>query len=274
MRRPLAPGNPVDGKRMRDWVRSFRGFRIAVTEERIDRWLGQFAATDRDLAARTLDAVEFLGSEQIADAYRALLASLPGWHVSPARRAGKWRFVAFSGSAGESGDEMLRRFRHANGFSSASHGAIFLHRSNLLRENLQPEDSIVFVDDFSGTGSQAVDFWPQFEELLPGRPNAHLLLVAATKQAIGRIQARTSLMVSAHRVLADKHNLFLDACKFFSTEDKVSLLRYCQRADKKQPKGFGDCGLTLVFAHTCPNNSIPVLHVSTGHWEGLFPRYD
>lgn len=274
MRRPSAPGKPIDMRRLKRWVTSFRGFRLAVTEERIDRWLMQFATEDRDLAARTLDAVDFLGAEQIADAYRSLLGSLAGWHQSPAKRSGRWRFAAFSGTAGESGDEMLRRFRHANGLAPASHGELFIHRSDLLRENLHSSDTVIFVDDFAGTGTQAVDFWPQFDELLPGRPTTHLLLVAATKQASRRIEAETSLLVSAHRMLDDRHNLFLEECKKFSDADKAALLHYCQKADHKQPKGYGDCGLTLVFAHACPNNSIPILHASANGWEGLFRRYD
>lgn len=34
------------------------------------------------------------------------------------------------------------------------------------------------------------------------------------------------------------------------------------------------CGFVIVFAHTCPNNSIPILHVSHTKWQGLFRRYD
>jgi hypothetical protein len=30
----------------------------------------------------------------------------------------------------------------------------------------------------------------------------------------------------------------------------------------------------VVFPDRCPNNSIPVLHVSHQRWRGLFPRHD
>jgi len=274
MRKPKQRGAPINMRRVRDWVQRFSGYRITVTENRIDRWLDQFADPDRDVAARTLDSVEFLGAEPIADAFRSLLGEVPGWSRSATKRSGNWRFVAFSGSAGESGDEMLRRFRHAGGMAPANWKKLFVHRSELLQERLEAGDTVVFVDDFSGTGTQAVNGWKEFAELLPGRPDVYLLLVAATEQALARIRAETPMIPLAHWTLGAKANVFHSSCKHFSGSEKDTLLQYCVRADKKQPRGFGDCGLTLVFAHACPNNSIPILHAASKKWEGLFRRHD
>ena len=55
--------------------------------------------------------------------------------------------------------------------------------------------------------------------------------------------------------------------------EKDALLEYCKRADRKYPRGYGDCGFVLVLAHKTPNNSIPVLHANNVRWKGLFPRY-
>jgi hypothetical protein len=98
--------------------------------------------------------------------------------------------------------------------------------------------------------------------------------VAATDRALARIRAETPLIPLAHRTLTGKANVFHSSCKHFSHPEKATLLEYCTRADKKQPRGFGDCGLTVVFAHACPNNSIPILHAASSRWEGLFRRYD
>lgn len=274
MRKPKQRGAPINMRRVRDWVQRFSGYRITVTENRIDRWLHQFADADRDVAARTLDSVEFLGSEQIADAYRSLLSQVPGWHRSASKRTGNWRFVAFSGSAGESGDEMLRRLRNAGGMAPASWNGLFIHRSELLRERLESDDTVVFVDDLSGTGTQAVNGWNEFAELLPGKPEVYLLLVAATEQALARIRAETPMIPLTHWTFGAKANVFHSSCKHFSGAEKDTLLQYCVKADKKQPRGFGDCGLTLVFSHACPSNSIPILHAASRRWEGLFRRHD
>ena len=274
IRRPMKVGSPIDMKRMRSWTGAFTGYRITITESRIDRWLNNFANADKDLAARILDSVDFMSTETISDAFRALLGQMSGWNKSATKRTGKWRFVAFSGSAGESGDEMLRRLRTATGLSASTYSELFIHRSELLQQDLGPEDTVVFVDDLAGSGTQAIDVWPLFDELLPGRPNVYLLLVAATRTAVREIEKQTGLAVVAQHILDERNNVFSDACKSFTDEDKDCLLRYCTKADKNQPKGFADSGLVLVFAHGCPNNSIPILHSSSTKLEGLFRRYD
>lgn len=275
MRAPRARGTAIDMERMRQWMGDFSGYRIPVSEERIDRWLAQFAGKDRDLAARVLDAVDFVTHAQIVAAFRNILASLDGWHIDPAQRQGKWRFAPFSGSSGESGDTMIWYFRHANNMTGRPYKDLFIYRRDLLSENLEPSDTVVFVDDFSGTGQQASGAWKeQLEELLPNSPRAYLVLVVGSITARNRISAETGLTVVNSIELTDRDNLFSEACTYFTREEKETLLKYCRRADRREPKGFGNCGYVVVLAHKCPNNSVPVLHARNGRWEGLFRRYD
>jgi hypothetical protein len=273
MRQPKPRGAPVDGRRMRSWLGDFTGYRITVTEARIDRWLEQFARRDRDLAARLLDCVEFFTHEQMCTLMAQILSTLPGWNREQALRKGKWRFVAYSGSAGESGDTMLQLFRRANDLTSKKMHELFIYRSELPLENLGPEDTVVFIDDFSGTGQQVCDAWPMIQELLPGGPRIFLVLVACTATARARIQSQTDLVPASFNVLNDGDNVFAEQCRHFTSAEKSSILRYCERADRRRPKGWGECGLLLVFAHTCPNNSIPILHATTNSWEGIFRRH-
>lgn len=274
MKRPPPPGTAINMRRMRRWMTDFPGYRTTVTEQRIDRWLDQFRRADRDLAARVLDIVDFITNEQIAAAFRSILNSLPGWDIDAVRRDGIWRFVPFSSSAGESGDTMLHKFRLANRMTARSYNELFIYKSDLFRANLGPQDTVVFVDDFSGSGTQVCNAWPETEELLPGKPKIFLALVASTVRARDRIQRETEIVVVPHQTLAETENIFSAFCDCFTDDEKENILRYCRRADRNQPKGFGECGLVLVFAHNCPNNSIPILHKSGNNWEGLFRRYD
>src|SRR5882672_2169740 len=96
---------------MKSWHDRFDGYRVVVTDNRIRDWLGNFRGEDADLGARTLDAVTFWKPEDIETALRKLVSQLPGWHPSKTKRQGNWRFLAYSISAGESGDSMLHRAR-------------------------------------------------------------------------------------------------------------------------------------------------------------------
>ena len=276
MRTPHPVGTPIDANRKRDWVTEFTGYRVNVTEARIDQWLGQFHATDRDAAARLLDAVLFVSSSYVTRAFRAILASLDGWALSEADRRGRWMFVPFTGSAGESGDHMLQRFRHANNLTSSRYSHLFRYRADLVRLRPGPKDTVVLVDDFSGTGNQACRAWEStFQELLPFRPRVFLVLVAASSAAQKRIADMTRMEACAQVELGPDADIFSVQCTRFSDEEKARLLRYGLQADPHHPRGWGDCGFVIVFSHTCPNNSIPLLHKRrNGHWEGLFPRYD
>ena len=286
MKRPLAPGTPIDARRYKRWTQRFGSYRAEITSVTIQSWLKQFKK-DKDLGARVLDAVEFYGQSQIYAAYRQALAGLPGWHKSPMKRKGQWRFAAMSGSAGESGDAMLHQFRIANELDTKGFNELFVARSDLFRQPMLPEDDrqklgkddvVVLLDDFSGTGTQVCEAWndpaTSFGALLAGVGRVYLILVAASKAARRRITSETSIsLVPAHE-LHESDNVFSDRCKHFSKTDREKLLHYGEIADKRCPKGFGECGFVVVFQHRPPNNSIPILHADHSKWTGLFPRHD
>jgi hypothetical protein len=263
---------------MTHWIARFGAYRSPVTRLTIEGWLGQFDQADKDLAARVLDVVEFYGQVQIHAAYRQALGALSGWHVAKTRRAGEWRFAAMSGSAGESGDGMLYHFRVANNLDGKKFNDLFIARRDLVSQKLGNNDTVVLLDDFSGTGQQICDAWnnPEtaFGELLAGVGRIYLVLVAVTSHAWKKIRSETPLSVLPSHELTDGDNIFSMDCKHFTTLERARLLHYCTRASKKAPQGFGNCGLVLVFQHRTPNNTIPILHADNANWSGLFPRHD
>lgn len=275
MKKPRPKNSAIDAKRMRDWTITFSGYRHAINESRIDRWLDQFSNPHRDLAARILDSVDFIPNEQIYAGYKSLLSELDGWSMDQETRCGTWRFVPFTSSAGESGDSMVHKFRHANGLSSKKYNDLFIYKSELVSAKLGPDDTVVFIDDFSGSGRQAIDTWNRsIQELLTGGSKAYLILVGASHQARERIARETGLDMHSFLDLRPDDNIFSTECKHFDTEDRDILLKYCKKASKRFPQGSGNCGFVIVLAHNCPNNSIALLHASHPKWEGLFRRHD
>ncbi len=277
MKAPRDRDAAIDLRRIRTWVTEFANYRHSIPEERIRDWIRQFNDDDRDeaLAARILDCVEFYSHDQISAAFRSVLRGLDGWDVTQKRRVGKWRFVAYSASAGESGDSMLHKFRQANNLASKRYNELFIHRSDILRSGLGNEDTVVLVDDFVGSGGQVCDAWDaQYGELLADIGRVYLVVVAAYCDGLERIRDEIDLEVVPQHYLIHSDNIFSDDCRHFTTSEKTRLLSYCKKADSKNPKGHGECGLVVVFAHGCPNNSIAVLRAANQKWEGLFRRYN
>jgi hypothetical protein len=183
--------------------------------------------------------------------------------------------VPYSASAGESGDTMTAKFRHANNMAGRKYNELFIYRSDLLREGLGEDDTVVLIDDFVGTGTQVCEAWnEQFGELLTAVGRVYLFVVAACTHGIKRIASEIDLEVVANHHLNATDNLFSSKCSHFTGAEKNALLKYCSKANPDEPKGKGDCGLVVVFAHSCPNNSLPVLSASVKNWEGLFRRYN
>ena len=275
MKKPSSKGTAIDLRRYERWREEFAGFRRQVPEGRIRDWIGQFAVKDHDTAARVLDCVEFISHEQITAAFRAILPSLSGWDREPSKREGKWRFVPYSSSAGESGDSMLHKFRHANNLTGRIFNELFIYRSDIIRQRLDFEDTVVLIDDFVGTGGQACTSWDKhYEELLVDVGTIYLVVVAACSAAIKKVADNTELKVVPHIQLTESDNVFSPKCKQFETNEKETILKYCETADSDKPRGHGECGLLVVFGHSAPNNTIPMLHKRSRGWEGLFPRYD
>jgi hypothetical protein len=275
MRSPRAANTAINGERLRKWVAEYGSYRHAVTNTTIEGWLDQFHRDDRDLAARVLDAVEFYGADRISTGFRQALRSIPGWRQDTRALRGRWRFAAFSGSAGESGDSMLHNFRIANSLDKQKYKEMFVHRSELSRLGLGKDDTIVLIDDMTATGDQVCRAWTeQFEELVHGVGRIYLIVVVAGKQAKARIGTETRISLVPVRQLEDRDGLFSDHCNHFKPADKEKILEYSKIADPEKPKGYGDCAYLLVFHHRCPNNSLPVLHRTHANWEGIFPRHD
>lgn len=272
MRLPQRRGTAISPARLQGWLNSFPGYRHGLTVADIENWLQQFQEEHRDVAARILDAVEYITPDETSSAYRNLLEALPGWNRDEKKRNGQWRFVPFSVSEGESGGAMMHPFRTANNLAGKQFNSLFVHWSQLA--SLSRNDTVVFVDDFSGSGNQVKEYWPTFEEVLANGPTVYLLLIAATTGAQAEIARNTPIELRSERVLDASDNIFATACKHFSKTEKKSILKYCCRASSVEPQGRGSCGLLVVLAHKAPNNTIPILHKRNKRWKGLFRRYN
>jgi hypothetical protein len=116
---------------------------------------------------------------------------------------------------------------------------IFIHRSELVAKNPGPDDTVVLVDDFSGTGTQACDSWHIFEELLTGGPKIVLMLIVATEDALKRIADETEMEPICATTLRRRDSIFHPDCTHFTQGEKNTIRNYCIQADPHEPEGFG-----------------------------------
>jgi hypothetical protein len=274
LKAPQPSGAPINAQRRRRWTNNFSTYRHQVSEQSLSDWIEQFADNHRDVSARLLDVVDFYSIDRISGAFRTALNALPDWHRDQRRRNGKWRFAGLSHSAGESADAMMHRFRIANGLDGKPHNELFIHPSQILTEKLGADDILVLIDDFVGSGDSVCSAWDKsFAEMVFDIGKVYLVVVAAIHAGRVRVENETSMTCVSGQELTDEDNFFAAQCGVFSNKEKAVVLSYCQRASKKEPKGYKDCGLVLAFQHRCPNNTLPIFHIDTNRWTGLFPRH-
>lgn len=268
-------GRNVSLSKLSGWENRFRNYRSSPDSQMIRDWIDQFSALHLALAEKLLDNVELFSEMDIQRGYREAAKRTP---LQQARSNGNTShngrvFVLGFGSPGESGPAMVRLFREATGLAARNYNEIFHSLRDLPGLRLTAYDTLIFVDDFSGTGEQATSLWPTIQELISSDAKCLLLLSATTAIAKRKIEQESNLRIIASRTLKDEENIFHDSCKKFSPEEKREILKYCLRADKQMPRGYGDCGLLFVLSHKTPNNSLPILHKVNKEWKGLFPRY-
>jgi hypothetical protein len=259
-------------QRLSAWRHKFRHYREPPQEDAIRAWLEAFLEEDRDVASKVLDHVTVLSENEVQAGYKLGLESLPGWHVNPANRQGRWFFIGFGG-AGESGPAMLRLFREANNLALRKFDDLFCTISELPRLRLTARDNVVFVDDFSGSGRQVVTLWPKIEELVASEATCYLLLSALTGLAKETIEAATSFRIVCNRLLGAECAVFDEQNSNFSVAEKSVIERYCRIADPAYPRGVGNLGIVFILHHKSANNCLPILHINKPYWRGLFPRY-
>jgi hypothetical protein len=274
MRQPSPVGTRVDHARKKGWHDRFLHYRHPPSEGAIDAWVRQFKKKHKDVVARLLDSVEVVTRVQMELAFKTLMNNVPGWNRSKDKRLGQWRFVPYSFSSGESGDQMIACFRQAMSMKERYYNKMFVHPHQLPNERLSGEDSVVLVDDFAGSGNQASNSWNRlFKELVGGAGAVYLLVVAATVAAQQEIRANTNLQLLNHFNLSSADNFFSKDCPHFSENERNAISEYCIEHFPDEPFGYQGCGLLFVLQHDCPNNSIPLLHKHRRNkWVPLFPK--
>src|SRR5690606_4879595 len=87
------------------------------------------------------------------------------------------------------------------------------------------------------------------------------------------------MRVHCCEVLDASEQVFSASSHFFgSQETRADALAAAEvwgaRLQKQNPLGYGGLGLAVVFERSCPNNSLPVLHVESKapKWIPLFKR--
>lgn len=277
----------------------------------IDEWLDHFTGTvasrevERNCALYLLSEFMYFGQREIKELLKALYRDLYKYPLVAAIRQrnadttdrdflrvqfdtqlARTRFLGM-GNAAESGEHLLYAFRQVNDLPTSQ----FAHVDRLFDESgnlIDPTISrYVFVDDFCGTGKQAVRYSGEvIEKMLSSNPDLHIayFTLFGTTEALEKIESETRFTdVGSVYQLDPTYQAFGPQSRYFPSRERdivgpeclAFVQAYGKRLLRSAPLGFGNGQLLLAFSHNTPNNTLPIFwHDGTSRkpWNPLFPR--
>lgn len=163
--------------------------------------------------------------------------------------------------------------------------------NDLKNSNFLEGKHIIFVEDFTGSGSNVVKKYQSFKlaEKKKEISDIHFyyFTLIATEWGVTTIEKNTAFEVVAGEVLSSKHECFSDDSLIYPEPNerakaekvfqKYGLqLCNCDPEIKGFPLGFNNDHLTVVLYDNTPDNSLPVIWYPDKDWFPLFkrsPRY-
>lgn len=272
-------------------TRVYKG--MPLTTDAVRAWLNQFPAIREQRAMFTiLSGLHFYTEaairQKLIDGHRTRVT--PGLVYEVAKRQ-------------RTRDDIMVSTLIGAGKSSAVFAKLYATEANIklenvvergkLRERLNKStgiNALVFADDFVGTGNQISQELRGLDERISQivsekQIRVVIVLVAATTEGLRQLdelrnQLQMHVEVYVGDILADEDFCFNPASRFFASDADREYARQIARKYGEilwpdNPLGYGEQGLAVVFEHTCPNNSLPILwSEGTGdqRWRPLFER--
>lgn len=256
------------------WAGILGRFKGDVSGEHLAEWLEQFDLTGREAAEVLLQHFRYYSARDVCDLLEKLWGILEEHHGVTADNA--W-FVP-TGYVAKSGDAVAYFFRRINGLPEES----FLRCEDLTPEHLKTRQTVVFVDDFVGTGMDAVevatDVAVPLQELYPDI-NFIFAAVVGYTSGIERARGTGVLELCVAEELPEATKPFTANSDVFPQKAereryKSIVKEYGERLKPGAPLGYGETQGLVGFFFGTPNNTLPVFWSAAEDWMPLLPYGD
>lgn len=249
-------------------------FKGDVTHEQFRRWLVQFKDEHLPIIKALVRNFRYYSSQDVFSLLNHLWQKLADEHHVEAHLT--W-FIP-TGYVAKSGDAIAYFFRRNNSLPEES----FLRITDLSKARLSERSTVVFVDDFIGSGQDALRVATEIAEPLKAAiPETRFVFAAAVgyTEGIERLRQSNSIEIcvvekldSTTKPFTSDSNIFPEASARQEAEKIVS--SYCSVLKPKARLGYGHTQGLLGFFFGTPNNTLPIFWSSEGEWIPLLPYGD
>jgi hypothetical protein len=258
-----------------------------ITTDHLRAWLEQFEDIEEQRLMFTLvKSLRFFKEDFVRERMRVANGIvMRDMRINARSRRLREVIVSYLDGAAKSGAHYARLYARENNVLLGN-----VVEVSALRERIEqtPEaQALVFVDDFIGTGTTAVEGVRRLHAVCGSlliEKQLRVFLVAVTGFEVARerieIEAeRLELPLTVHvcEPLEDTARCFHSENQIFGNEAtrekaKAVAKRYGLKLANKHPLGHEDSQALLTFSDACPNNTLPILWSSANGWLPLFER--
>lgn len=276
----------------KDWV-PYRGKEI--TTDKVRLWLEQFGDNrNQRLMFKILQNLHFYTDFELKSKMNQLFNLIRRSFVE----SGSVRTIV--GREFKRKDIIVSYLEDTPAKSGSEYAKLFADENNIFFKNILAPDklerylennknitSVLFIDDFIGSGSSAIDNITRLYELYPkvfsnNELTFHYGVVSGFQEAKHRILTRMkrlkiNLLIHMCDILDESDRIFEDSSKLFTApRERYAARTICYHhganLEKHYPLGYSNGQALIVFPKTIPNNSLPVLWSENKDWKSLFPR--
>lgn len=192
------------------------------------------------------------------------------------------------GEFGKSGDAMIYYLKQAPAFNKTNRIKILSHIKKLKNQGLKNESNLILLDDIIGSGKSATGFYKANIKHQISKDklslNISIISVVIMEDALLELEKEIpSIKVYSttyKKAFAANGSVFgyrprMLNVREFCYKYGVDLFRkydYKKKNDQPHPLGFENSQSLIVFAHSVPNNTVPIIWSEKNNWYPLFPR--
>ena len=242
-----------------------------IDDRAIAEWLEQFDEPDRDVALTLLHNFRYYSLRKVNELLRRLHADVSRCVPAAVDRA--W-FVPV-GYVGKGGGAIALFYKKQNAVAESR----FVSSSDLPRV-VMPDEPVVFLDDFIGSGTHRHTVWSAVIEPIPAerRPTTCVFAtlvgfekgLAFLRDNTGFTVVGAEVMSSRDEPLAEDSALFPDPAQ--RDRARAILEKYGALAAPKHPLGLGETHALVGFFYGTPLNTFPIFWSVGESWRPLLAR--
>ncbi len=244
-----------------------------ISENKYSNWISQFEENDRPFIESLINNFTYIS-------FRKLQIYVQQLHAEILKNVKKIENVLFVpvGYVVKSGSIVAYFYKKENDLREN----LFIPYSELTLKRLASAEAVVFIDDFIGTGNQALQIWNDVKDKF-GKQELDTKFFYATlasyEKGIHRIKNNTRFKPLSIHKLTEQHYPFSEISFCFKNDGerknaKKILIKYGEKLYEKYPLGYKNSAGLIGFFYSTPNNTLPIFWSVANNWKPLLSRGD